>query len=170
MSDVIDWSKAPGWADKHGLVGMCRNPAWLNDSQYTYVDGQKGGRAFYFGGNGYSLCSVRDVTALPQPTQWSGEGLPPVGTVCEWFSPVYGWLGGKVVGHDGTASVIVHNDGYTGCHPHEVRPTRTPEQIAADERSKYCDRIYGVMCKAASPYNRSDMAEVLYDAGLRFTE
>lgn len=52
----------------------------------------------------------------------------------------------------------------------EFRPIRTPEQIAAHERSRYCDRIYGVMRKAASPYNRSDMAEVLYDAGLRFTE
>lgn len=38
------------------------------------------------------------------------------------------------------------------------------------ERENYIDRIYSVMCKAERPNNRSDMAEALYDAGLRFVE
>lgn len=65
---------------------------------------------------------------------WTGDGLPSVGTVCEWFSEDYGWLVGRVVGHDDGLSVISHSDGYTGCHPEQVRPLRTPEQIAEEER------------------------------------
>jgi len=45
-----------------------------------------------------------------------------------------------------------------------------PEEMEAEARSAYCDRIYGVLCKAERSGNRSDMAEALYDAGLRFTE
>ena len=116
---------------------------------------------------------INDAYLAPiRPSQsWSGEGLPPVGTVCQWFSPIYGWLGGKVVGHDGTLTVIAHNDGYTGCHPHEVRPIRTPEQIATDER----EAAVAAMLEL-DPYlpnttlgmmSRADFCRTLYDAGYR---
>ena len=34
--------------------------------------------------------------------------------------------------------------------------------------SKVCDKIYSIMLQAERLTNRSDMAETLYDAGLRF--
>lgn len=45
----------------------------------------------------------------------------------------------------------------------------TPEQIAAEERSKECDRIFAILSSVEREGNRSDMAEALYDAGLRLT-
>lgn len=52
--------------------------------------------------------------------QWDGEGLPPVGTVCEWLASVdHDWVKVTVLGHhgddiwlkpdDGTQSFIVGN-------------------------------------------------------------
>lgn len=68
--------------------------------------------------------------------EWNGKGLPPVGQNVEWRSDTYGWLGGKVVGHDESVAILRHNDGYAGRHAHNIRPIRTPEQIAAEERDK----------------------------------
>lgn len=46
---------------------------------------------------------------------------------------------------------------------------RTPDQIAAEARSKACDAIYGVLTgpTVERKGNTSDMAEALYDAGYR---
>lgn len=43
--------------------------------------------------------------------EWGGEGLPPVGLRVEWESDTFGWLGGKVVGHDQSVTIVRHNDG-----------------------------------------------------------
>lgn len=53
-----------------------------------------------------------------------------------------------------------------------IRLRKTPDQIAAEERSLACDRIYGIITGPGVERkgNTSDMAEALYDAGLRFTE
>lgn len=165
----IDWSNAPEGA------------------QYYCVDN----RLFYkFDGAGSGMCTnprgpwfpcgdmddyePGELTPRPSAPAWNGEGLPPVGTSIEWFSPIYGWIGGRVVGHDGSATVVVHNDGYTGCHPHGVRPIRTPEQIAAEEREKAIDEMVGLMCQDGAfdhedPEAAAAMGK-LYDAGYRKVE
>lgn len=165
----IDWSKAPEGAQ-----------------YYCYRNG-----LFYkFDAAGYGLCTRPDgswfpcadkddyepweLTPIPPSPVWSGEGLPPVGARIEWFSPIYAWLGGRVVGHDGTVTVVVHNDGYTGCHPHEIRPVRTPEQIAAEEREKTVDALcYEIIMHYGYPKNAEAyraLATKLHDAGYRKTE
>lgn len=165
----IDWSKAPEGA------------------QYYCVDN----RLFYkFDGAGRGMCTnqrgpwfpcgdindYEDGELIPRPSTpaWNGEGLPPVGTHIEWFSPIYGWLGGRVVGHDGSVTVVVHNDGYTGCHPHEVRPIRTPEQIAAEEREKAVQKMLAAAGVTGSAFADDPEAAVwaaaLYDAGYRKVE
>ena len=170
----IDWSKAP-----EGCIGAL--VAKKNNVHYPKVtfaslidirgSGFKG-RAC----EGYDLCAYAESWEWHRrPSQaWSGEGKPPVGTVCQWFSPIYGWLGGKVVGHDGTLTVIAHNDGYTGCHPHEVRPIRTPEQIAADEREREREQALReaceiVGCAPGSMYG-NEVVKKLIDAGYRKQE
>lgn len=108
----------------------------------------------------------------------AGEGLPPVGVVCE-VKLQEEWSLCEIIAHFQQPQAMVAAFTVAQFHGGKkldskiaecFRPIRTPEQIAAYERSKYCDRIYGVMCKAERPCNRSDMAEVLYDAGLRFSE
>ena len=167
MSNV-DWSKAPEGATH-----------WMPESRY-WQEGfwKREGDANYFFEDGERESSLAKpfghpaLVTRPATPQWNGEGLPPVGASVQWFSPVYGWLGGRVVGHDGTVAVISHNDGYTGCHPHEVRPIRTPEQLAAEAR----ERAVGEMLVDAlgpgpgSNYLETYMMQRLYDAGYRRTE
>lgn len=105
------------------------------------------------------------------PKAWSGEGLPPIGTICEWFSYEYGWLGGKVVGHDNDVTIVRHNAGYEGCHSHRIRPIKTPEQLAAEKaREAALDKMYGIITSIERKDNKNDMVEALYDAGYRLTK
>ncbi len=162
----IDWSKAP-----EGATHYC-----------------PGNRLFYkFDGAGRGQCTSRgarwascgdrgdyepgELTPRPSSPAWNGEGLPPVGTSIEWFSPIYGWIGGRVVGHDGSATVVVHNDGYTGCWPHEIRPIRTPEQIAAEEREKAVQEMlnrFAIYDIPRVPWE--NLFQQIYDAGYRKVE
>jgi hypothetical protein len=97
-----------------------------------------------------------------------GDNEPlPCGTSVQWLSEDYGWLGGTVVGYDNSVTIVRHNDGYKGCHAHELRLPPTAEQIAAAERNRTCDHIYGIITRVKREGNRSDMAEAIYDAGYR---
>lgn len=89
-----------------------------------------------------------------EATSWDGTGLPPVGMKVEWLSDKYGWLGGTVAAHDAKyplIAIIRHNDGYTGCHRHELR---TEAERAIDEMVQ----LSGVSIGAA---------KILYNAGYR---
>lgn len=101
--------------------------------------------------------------------EWS-KGLPPVGTNCEYRSND-GWLQCEVVAHRNNAAVVLnHHYEADFVPPQDLRPLLTPEQIAADERSKECDRIFVILSSVEREGNRSDMAEALYDAGYRRQE
>lgn len=119
----IDWSKAPkdathwepdsprifgSWMKKEGDSWFWRDEIVGRWSPSRSISEQR----------------MRTFEARPQET-WDGQDIPPVGIAIEWLSSVHGWLGGRVVGHDGSVIVVSHNDGYTGCHPHEVRPIPT---------------------------------------------
>lgn len=108
--------------------------------------------------------------------QWSGDGLPPIGTVCEfqpWEDQSSPWTGLTILAHwlapNGTTYSWGHRDyGWVAPQSMRFRPTRTPKQIAAEARSKACDAMYGIMTSPpVRDGNRSDMAEALYDAGYR---
>lgn len=164
MSNV-DWSKAPEGATH-----------WMPGSQY-WQEGfwkRKGEANYFFEGGEWAFSGAKPfghpaLVKRPAAPQWSGEGLPPVGASVEWFSPVYGWLGGRVVGHDGTVAVISHNDGYTGCHPHEVRPIRTPEQLAAEKRERAVEEMWSVYWQPHAATAKEGLG-LLYDAGYRKQE
>lgn len=163
MSNV-DWSKAPEGATH-----------WMPDSQY-WQEGfwKREGEANYFFEDGeWAFSGAKPfghpaLVTRPAP-QWNGEGLPPVGASVEWFSTVYGWLGGRVVGHDGAVAVISHNDGYTGCHLHGVRPIRTPEQLAAEARERAVEEMWSVYWQPHAATAKEGLG-LLYDAGYRKLE
>lgn len=184
----IDWSKAPEWAigwAVHAFVGEVKE-VWVGETQYQRVDQSK---SFpYGGGTGDARHNPRRSQfhfEQLRPAPWSGEGLPPAGTVCEfisdmddgsdWHPQLRNGMRVEVIAHFNTgasdvAAFVFDYDGTTRQVEQAVadcfRPIRTPEQIAAEERSKAID----AMCKecgydggGATYYTCAG----LYDAGYR---
>ena len=96
---------------------------------------------------------------------WTGEGLPPVGTVCEAWVARDEWRECVVVAlddDDGTpVSVVRLGNSYFGMTLKTLRPIRTPEQTAATER----ESAIKAFMKIGDIYYCD--AEKLYDAGAR---
>jgi hypothetical protein len=170
MTKQIDRKKAPEGAT-HFNSKTCKFVRIVDGNVFLLGTN---GRAWINFGPVRRMFSASDLIPLDgaqekAETVWAGDGLPPVGTYIEWFSAQYGWLGGRVVGHDGMVTVVSHNDGYTGCHAHAVRPIRTPEQIAAEEREKEVNRMVATAQMLDKGWARK-VCESLYDAGYRKTE
>ena len=104
----------------------------------------------------------------PEATPWTGEGMPPVGAVCEikgCMSHYLHWNKVTVFAVRGRTVFFDMEDGRWGqTDSHEIRPLRTPEQIAADERES---AVNGMLCHDALGGSRRGLAEALYDAGYR---
>lgn len=131
----IDWDKAP-----EGASHFC-NGDWFKKEGgkwcYWFDGARSWTEAAYADPANFSWWGLR--IERPSPA-WSGEGLPPVGTVCECRLPdklthKYSWVEAKVIWHNGPTecAVIKSTSALSWCD--EFRPIRTPEQIAADERT-----------------------------------
>jgi hypothetical protein len=173
----IDWSKAPDWAIAHALhaFGGEISEVWVGEEQYQRLDQTK---PFPYGGGAVSAFhnprryQFRYETLRPAP--WTGEGLPPVGTVCEWHGPNSDGPNGWVY----TASrVVAYTEDHLfvcmqapSCWPVvqridncEFRPIRTPEQIAAEE----IETIFKWMVNRDSERGLRGIAEDLHADGYR---
>lgn len=147
----IDWSKAPDWATEVGA--STSGFAWVGN-----------GNCMFFSTNvRRDLDDVRTHlrfwTIEHRQAEWSGEGLPPVGTVCEFAggTPCPEDPFDKDLKEGMQVTIIAHfksgdftlaaftfdpqnpdrgmvqvEQGNFGC----FRPIRTAEQIAAEERAE----------------------------------
>ncbi|WP_447875856.1 hypothetical protein [Serratia fonticola] len=101
---------------------------------------------------------------------WNGEGLPPVGTVCEIGSEYRMWSRGEVMYVSKLTIVFKHHqddsDDTEGCYfPGTVqfRPIRTPEQIEAEMRERVTKQMFDVWNQGPSIcYQKS--FDYVYDA------
>ncbi|MDA3170293.1 hypothetical protein JR315_28990 [Pseudomonas aeruginosa] len=122
--------------------------------------------------DGRPLSALENVWEIVErPATWSGQGLPPVGTVCEWNeSDGWAYTESKVVAYtDDGLFVCMQKPGrrpevlrIDNC---EFRPVRTLEQIAAEARAKAIEE----MCFAEETLTVRQ-AKALYDAGYRRQE
>lgn len=115
-----------------------------------------------------------------EPKTWDGEGLPPVGTICEVVSPGYSnkrfdrfvgqvvtVISHDIIDSDPVAVFRVSIDGrieeqdYHALVAECFRPARTAEQIEAEERDAAVRNIMGL-----GGIQRQS-AEWIYDAGYR---
>ncbi|KTT01655.1 hypothetical protein [Pseudomonas parafulva] len=170
----IDWSKAPEWADGHGLVAHHGiTEVWISMDQYAVVGAED--RAYPYGGgtgdhrHNFTRGQVQYIT--PRSGQWDGEGLPPIGTACEAYDAERDlWWPGQVLMHGNSDHVFV--SGTPECWgtllwASTFRPFRKPEQIKAEEREKAIVEMAETMHAATGfGVNRAD-CEALYDAGYR---
>ena len=145
-----------GWTKEKFTRAEDHHEAFVTRAQWqAAVDALKAGRA---GSGGI---------------EWNGEGLPPVGIDCERAFSHSTWKETHICGHstDGAYAAFYDGDGLMGWNDHcKFRPARTPEQIAKQERSKACDKMYGVILDRIPQDRRnngSDICEALYDAGYR---
>lgn len=166
----IDWSIAPEWAVAHALYafGGEISEVWVGEEQYQRLDQPK---PFPYGGGAQSSFhnprryQFRYETLRPLP--WNGEGLPPAGTVCEFtlHRGAVAWATGTVIGNEGPNQVVIKY-GRTEYHArniHGVRPIRTAEQIAAEERAAAIEEIRQLLMSSA----KGSIESVIYDAGYR---
>lgn len=119
-------------------------------------------------------------------TEWLGDGLPPVGAVCDLkFKHWDDWEPHEILCHGKTFMFVrelnsgLDREGSMSMDGIMFRPIRTPEQvraesIAAEERKKDIDKIQEIYEMTMSTSRRGHASrpaiEALYDAGLRFVE
>jgi hypothetical protein len=104
------------------------------------------------------------------PAPWNGEGLPPVGTVCEALHGLKEqWMKVRILDHEGSVQTAVCRDSDNRLWwSQNFRPIRTPEQIAAEEREKAIEEMAAVAHRQGQPFvTKREMAARLYDAGYR---
>lgn len=139
MESKIDWSKAPESAMV--LLKHTRGGAYAVAESFS-----DDARTWYWPDPRYSFHLMpamwRVVAERPTTPSWSGEGLPPVGVVCEYCCVNDKWRQVKVIAHmiemqkDKPCAVSQLGDTGPLCigGASSFRPIRTTEQIAADER------------------------------------
>lgn len=153
---------------------------WFFEGFWRHVDWKMGDLTPVF--------SHPDYVAPVQP--WNGQGLPPVGTVCEFagFNPEETLPSDPMIGD--RVTVIAHFKSgsidvaaFTFLAPPEFeylqvaqgaygcfRPNRTPEQIAAEERSKSIAEIIKLVGWEYGVVGSDEAAARIYDAGYRKQE
>jgi len=170
----VDWSKAPEGAT-HFQPKRADDDFW-HAVFWKIVDGV-GVEAWQVSNDTDALGHytrptwTAETMSLLISRPWSGEGLPPVGVICEFRTgPGMSWSKGQVLAFGGKK--VFYQD--YGSHEWsrlydeiEFRPIRTPEQIAADERELAITDICVVMDKDPSRPILREKAGVLYDAGYR---
>lgn len=129
--------------------------------------------------NTKAVMSITDeqIAEIPRQPVWSGDGLPPVGTVCvAWYQ---GHNQGVVeVRHSGDFMVLWNvarkHEQCSAAKDYSFRPIRTPEQIAAEERDKtyrgMIDDLAAVMGISNIDQRECDVLHALVDAGYRKVE
>lgn len=178
METVIDWSKAPEGTEAAHPGSEQVHPAWFKRDVAGLVEQICPGAGI----NNWSWMGGRrdfPYGHVLRPQPWTGEGLPPVGTVCEsmWNESRDEWLKAKVFGvnehgqpifrweegvekYEYQASPLLGNRG----KPY-FRPIRTPEQIKAQEREAEIETLRVLLSKVAcDDYNA---AVAVFEAGYR---
>ncbi|HHM6046625.1 TPA: hypothetical protein ACRMOD_000355 [Pseudomonas aeruginosa] len=164
----IDWNTAPEGATHWEPTGPEFHEGWMKkewDYWFYWVEGTNK----WFHGPSCNVSAERAAKFEARPQEaWDGQGLPPVGTVCEYYADENTWRRCEIVAHkDGQAVVWVSNAHIWASSGGSLRPIRTPEQIAAEEREKAVGdmamSIQGVAYQYPTLY-------ALYDAGYRRQE
>ena len=178
----IDWSKAPVWAN---AVIASQDGQEFYVSQWGGISArQRIGYSWADSDASADMIEPHDwVLVTTRQGEWAGEGLPPVGTVCEaGIQHVSGpnnetrsviWIEGHVIAYhaikDKTYAWFAEDDGFYPPGVFEFRPIRTPEQIAAEERDAASIELAGILSGHDQHIAVRDieMAKYLYDAGYR---
>lgn len=182
----IDWSKARDGFDFHF------KPRVGNDAGGFYMVSPLNDRFVGDLGNYILFRDMSDVAGLfivttrPELAPWTGEGLSPVGTVCDvikgsvtWYESDKQFIGKRCVvrsvfktDFDVEIAAVEFADGCClALRVDLLQAIRTPEQIAAEERRKSAIALYeavmnfGKLAFDRLPLDRQEHYLKLVDAG-----
>lgn len=167
----IDWTKAPEGANKAGFTGPD------NYLQFYRIPGMFGDYDFWcegwgWRGSDFQTCADH-LFERPAKVEWNGQGLPPVGTVCEYRHMIWPEYRPCEIRYISEESLVAYDDAqeqfYRTCDM-LFRPLPTPEQIAAEEREKAISEMLGLYNSGYWPMTSKQFCEVLFDAGYRRQE
>ena len=137
---------------------------------------------------GQELASDRDTAIVTREMwekeraklyAWKGEGIPPVGTVCEYKLSEYDWWFKCEIKYvleaqsNGCGSFVawchhLETDQYLSfgskSYSLSLRPIKTPEQIEAEKRKEALDTMRSIVMGSSLNHG---LLESLYDAGYR---
>lgn len=135
---AVDWSKGPEGAEAFA------DGFWFKPN-HRWIDGAWEHQHPEFGDHAHDY---PDAQYRPADS-WNGEGLPPVGVVCEvkgCMSHYLQWNKVTVFAVRGKTVFFDMEDGRWGqTDSHEFRAIRTPEQIAAESRDKAVSAMWTVL-------------------------
>lgn len=183
---TIDWSKAPEDATHFSPAFERFDDLWAKTDGHRWMYRALDASAWHYGPH---PCESESFIRRP----WKGEGLPPVGAVCEFagFNPEETTFDDPSVGD--TVTVIAHYlsgcvqvaaftyncaanfgalnvaQGAHGC----FRPIRTAEQIAAEERDRAINEMVFCACGCEPDGGNTSAFMIcgyLYDSGYRKQE
>ncbi len=179
----IDWSKAPDGAT-HYAPKLEENDFWC--SVFWRMENGVGVEAWSIDNRTGELHHFNrptwiETTAkrlVPRPaacahasTTWDGQGLPPVGTVCEYRHMIWPEYRPCEIRYISEESLVAYDNGqeqfYRTCDM-LFRPVRTLEQIAAEEREAGISDMQTITY-GAGPTVYAKLS-ALYDAGYRRQE
>lgn len=168
----VNWSKAPDGATHYNTA--CSYP-WLRDVPASFYVGE-----CWVEYKSDPACWENDFSeAVKRPQEWDGEGVPPVGTVCEYRLNEYGaWYKCKVVyvlsGSDHCfvawcdhLNMDLFLTFTSDRYKLQLQKIKTPEQIAAEERLQ---AINGMLDYVDSYTSLREVMGLLYDVGYRKDE
>jgi len=141
----IDWSKAPSWAYAYAQIiynhqTSAKDFAWIcRDGYRVALPDDSREECWPFTEGTFTADRFRILEFRPDLSPWTGEGLPPIGIVCEvLITSALGkreWREGKIIHRCRTSAAVAHGPELGLVEwGHGFRPIRTPEQIAAEER------------------------------------
>lgn len=170
----IDWSKAPHMATHAVQLDDRVEFVWAeygSDGKAIFHDvhDEDGTRTNYqMQRSGWKIVSCRSTyPTFHQIPHWNGEGLPPVGVVCEANTFPDEWRKVEIVAHKNGLAVFFWDCGddprYPGATPYcgamiavGFRPLRTAEERATEQALREIEQLYAEGGPAA-----------VYDAGYR---
>jgi len=166
----IDWAEAPEGATHYSLYENVGSP-WLMETEEGrfFWDDYIKDWEHYGSDNAWPKHFSNSIPRPIEPAEpvWNGEGLPPVGSTVEALVREHGdeqeWEEVKVIAHDEGVPIVKWDYKYFSRDLSTLRPIRTPEQIAAEERDKAIAEI-SASCPRGVLTN-SELIAWLYDAG-----
>ncbi|PCB15172.1 hypothetical protein CJT94_24485 [Pseudomonas aeruginosa] len=167
----IDWNTAPEGANKAGFTGheylqFYRIPGMFGD--YDYWNERMG----TWCGSDFPTCA-NHLFDRPEKVEWNGQGLPPVGTVCEYRHMIWPEYRPCEIRYISEESLVAYDDAqeqfYRSCDM-LFRPIRTPEQIAAEARDNATTAWLNKIAREYDQHTAAKCEHILIGAGYRRQE